>query len=95
MVKRTRQNDPTFCEIDAHKDKQARAELEEPELLFCPCCGSTASIVNEGASAFFPYAVSCNNITCGIRTPACRTPAIVASIWNRRVERKPAKRRIP
>lgn len=60
--------------------------------LWCPCCGETAQLTELGAGFRFPWVVHCTNTQCGVKTPWAKTPGIALLVWNRRVQRKPAKR---
>lgn len=57
------------------------------KLLFCPHCAGKAQMEESSPGKLLPFQVGCTRCYC--RTPNCKLPEIAATLWNRRVQRKP------
>lgn len=68
-------------------------EPSVPDLLYCPCCASSAVFLHDGP-VHFPWRASCVSKSCALTTRHCTVRELVAAIWNRRLKPKPAKRRL-
>lgn len=64
------------------------------QLRRCPFCWGAATIEDNGVSSRFRWFVACQG-DCGASQPATKLKALAVTKWNTRMERKPAKRRIP
>ncbi len=68
---------------------------DKKPILFCPFCAEGAIFIH--ASPYprtKPVAIACTGELCGVHTPWCVSATIAATIWNRRVARKPGLRRV-